>query len=256
MIIKFPVGIHGTLGETPKLRYGKKQVYPSTRMGEAAMLRQTLVDAQHYSDQLAAYEKKVKEGKFVAGEKAVPPAPQPMLSALIPLLKAELPLILTANRMDDILTAIRIVDEFKLRLVLSEGAEAHRLSRELASRNIPVLLSLQTALRLTQETEKSIYESAAILWKAGVKVAFQTGSMSNLGNLAHQAQLAIQHGLPVEEAWKALTINPAEIFGAADKIGSLEKGKSADIVIYDGDPLLSLSKIKTVIIRGKIVDNS
>lgn len=262
MIVKFPVGVDGSLGEPPKLRYGKKEQLPSTRMGEAALLRQTFVDTQDYLNEILAYEKKLKEyeqkekeGKAISEEKPAPPAANLKLQALVPVIKGELPLILTANRMDDILTVLRIAEEFKLKIILNEGADAHKVKDKLALKNIPVLLRPRAAYRLTVETEGALYENAALLQKAGVKIAFQTGSVQNLGDLLSQAQMAIAHGLLYKEALRALTINPAEIFGVSDKIGSLEKGKYADIVIFEGDPLVSPAQMKMVIVAGQIVEN-
>jgi len=260
MVLKFPVGIHGSLGEPPKLRYGKKNVNPSTRMGEAALLRQTLIDAQDYAkkiesykEKLKDYEKKEKEGKAEPDKKPIPPPTNFKMQSLIPVIKGELPLILRANRYDDILTALRIADEFKLKLILNHGADAYKTAKKLAVRNIPVILGQMPPYRSTQETMSALYENAALLHKAGVKIAFQTGSAHNLGSLLQQASLSVSHGLPYEEALKALTINPAQIFGLENELGSLEKGKRADIVIFDGDPLNSLSHIKMVITEGQIV---
>lgn len=260
MVLKFPVAVHGSLGEAPKLRYGKKSQYPSTRMGEAALLRQTLVDAQDYLSKITEYEEKLKEyqqqekeGKAEPGKKPAPPAVNFKLQSLIPIIKGEIPLILRANRYDDILTALRIAEEFKIKLILNHGANAYKAAEKLASKNIPVIVGPMTPYRQTQETLGAIYENPSLLHKAGVKIAFQTGSAHNVGKLLYEASIAAAHGLPYEEALKALTINPAEIFGLADKLGSLEEGKRADIVIFDGDPLNSLSHLKMVIIEGKIV---
>jgi imidazolonepropionase-like amidohydrolase len=166
-------------------------------------------------------------------------------------IKGKLPLLITANRYDDILTALRIAQEFKIRIIISEGAEACRVADTLASMKVPVIVRPKNAYGLTVETANAVPENAALLQKAGVKIAFQTGSIRNLGDLLPQAQEAIRHGLAPDDALRALTINPAEIFGVADKVGSLEKGKSADIVIFSEDPSLSSAKVRTVIIRGK-----
>ena len=261
MVLKFPAAVHGNLGEAPKLRYGKKGKYPSTRMGEAALLRQTLIDAQDYLGKIERYEKKLKEyrkeekeGKAEPSKRPIPPPVDFKLQSLMPVIKGELPLILRANRVDDILTALRIAEEFQLMLILNHGADAYKVAEKLASRNIPVILGPVTPYRQSQETLGALYQNASLLQKAGVKIAFQTGSAHNLGTLLYQASQAVSYGLPYEEALKALTINPAEIFGVANELGSLEEGKRADIVIFDGDPLNPLSHLKWVIIGGKIVD--
>jgi imidazolonepropionase-like amidohydrolase len=262
MIVKFPVAIHGSLGEAPKLRYGGKGQMPMTRMGEAALLRQTLLDAQAYRDDLAAYEKKARaydqkrqDGKAGDEEKPVPPAANPVSQSLLPVLEARIPMIISADRLDDILTALRIAGEFKLKIILNGGAEAYKAKERLAALGVPVLLRPRAAYRLTIETEGAMPENAFLLQKAGVKFAFQTGSFTNLGDLVSQARMAVVAGLPYKEALKALTMNAAEIFGAEDVIGSLEPGKSADIVVYDQDPITGPARLKLVIIAGRVVEN-
>jgi imidazolonepropionase-like amidohydrolase len=260
MTVKFPVAVNGSLGEPPKMRYGPKGQAPQTRMGSAALLRQMFWDVRNYislgetyEKKLAEFQKKAAGGKEDPGVPPQPPATNSQLDALIPVVKGELPLILNANRMDDILTALRIANEFSLKLILSGGAEAYRVKEELADLKIPVLLRLAAVARLTGETGKATYENAAALFKAGVTVAFQTGSTAAFGELIPQAQAAIAHGLPWEEAFKAVTIYPARIFGVADRMGSLEKGKVADIAIFDGNPFVTAAAAKIVIIGGKIV---
>ncbi len=263
MTVKSPVGIHASLGEAPKMRYGKKEMQPMTRMGEAAMLRQTLVDTQGYLNEIQAYdnklkefEKKMKEGQAKPEDKPAAPASNFMLQALVPVVRGELPLIILANRLDDILTALRIADEFKLKIVLNGGADAYKVKEKLAEKKIPVLLSPRAAYKLSVETGGATFENAASLQRAGIKIAFQTGSIAHLGDLISEARRAIEHGLSLNDALKALTVNPAEIFGVADKVGSLEKGLSADLLIFDGNPLSSPAKLKMVIIGGRVVESS
>ena len=258
MVVKFPVAVHGSMGEAPKLRYGGKGQAPSTRMGIAALLRQTFIDAQDYLDKLTSYEEKLKEyqqqekeGKADPAKKPAPPAVDFKLQSLIPIIKGELPLIVRANRMDDILTALRIAEEFKLKIILNHGADAHKVAAQLAAGNIPVIVGPLTPYRQTVETSQATYENAALLNKAGVKIAFQTGSVNNVKSLLYEAGLAVAHGLPYDQALRALTINPAEMFGVADELGSLEVGKWADVVIFEGDPLNPQTHIKMVIVWVK-----
>lgn len=261
MAVAFPAAMQAALGEAPKMRYGPKKQMPQTRMGEAALLRQTFIDAQNYLRQINDYERKrgeaqakKKKNKDVGDEVQIPPAVDLKLQALVPVLKGELPLLVTANRYDDILTALRIADEFGLKVILGEGAEAHRLKERLATEKIPVLLKPEeTAARLTLETQGAVQDNAAQLWRAGVKVAFQTGSIQDVAGLVRQAQVAAANGLPHDEALRALTLNAAEIFGVAGDLGSLDIGKSADLVIFEDDPLRGLARTKLVIIRGEVV---
>lgn len=262
MVIKFPVGMHASLGEAPKLRYGQKDQIPSTRMGEAALLRQTLINARDYVNRIISYEKRLKEyrrkekeGKAPSLEKPVPPPIDFKLQSLLPVIKRELPLIVRANRLDDILTALRIADEFRLKIVLNHGAEAYKVADILATRKIPVLVGPTSSYYQKMETRKATNQNALLLQKAGVKIAFQTGSVQNFSDLLYQAELAVSYGLAYDEALKALTLYPAQIFGVEDRLGSLEEEKIADIVIFDGDPLRSLARIKMVIIKGHIVED-
>jgi imidazolonepropionase-like amidohydrolase len=262
MVVKFPVGMHASLGEAPKMRYGPKEMQPMTRMGEAAMIRQTLVDTQGYLNDIQAYdnklkefEKKMKEGQAKIEDKPAAPAPNFMLQALLPVVRGELPLIILANRLDDILTALRIADEFKLKIILNGGSDAYKLKEKLAEKKIPVLLSPRAAYKLSVETGSATFENAASLQRAGIKIAFQTGSVAHLGDLISEARRAIEHGLSLQDALKALTINPAEIFGVADKVGSIDKGLSADLLVFDGNPLTSPAKLKMVLIEGRVVEN-
>jgi imidazolonepropionase-like amidohydrolase len=260
MTVKFPFAVHGSLGEAPKLRYGAKGQAPQTRMGSAALLRQTFWDVRNYIvlseahlKKLGEYRKKVAAGKKDPGPEPAPPAPDLRMDALVPVVKGERPLVLNANRMDDILTALRIAEEFDLKLIISGGAEAYRVGDRLAASGVPVLLRLRDAARTTEETGRADHESPVALLKAGVPFAFQTGSAIEFGELVPQAQAAVAHGLPWEEALKAVTVYPASIFGVLDRMGSLEKGKSADIVVFDGNPFSEAALAKVVIIGGKVV---
>ena len=260
MTVKFPVAVNGSLGEAPKLRYGTKGRAPMTRMGEAALLRQTFWDvrnrialAEAYQKKLAEYRKKAASGKKDPGAEPAPPAPDLKLDALVPVVQGELPLILNANRMDDILTALRIAEEFGLKLIISGGAEAFRASDRLAAAKVPVLLRLRDTARTTEETGRADYGNPVALLKAGVPFAFQTGSAIEYGELLPQAQAAVAYGLPWEEALKAVTIYPASIFGVGDRLGSLEKGKYADMTVFDGNPFVEAARARLVVIGGKVV---
>ncbi|MBP7706997.1 MAG: amidohydrolase family protein [Candidatus Aminicenantes bacterium] len=233
--------VHGSLGDVLRSRSKEGTVYPSTRMGAAALLRQTLSDARHYLDS------KLRPGT------APKPALQPQLEALVPVLKRELPLVIAANRMDDQLTALRIAGEFDVRIVIDGGAQAWRIKDRLAARKVPVILGLRTGAGTTVETDGARRDNAALLQAAGVPIAFQSGGIQDLGGLLAAVQAAVRSGLSSEAALRALTVAPAEIFGVADRLGSLEKGKHADIVIWDGDPILTPARARAVIVGGRVV---
>jgi imidazolonepropionase-like amidohydrolase len=255
MVLRSPVGIHVSLGEASKIRYGGKNRMPGTRMGAAALLRQTLVDARGYSEKLASYEKKLAayESGVEATEAKEPvrPARDLKLEALLPVLRGEIPLIVSADRFDDIHTALRIATEFDLRIILNHGAEAHRLATELSERQIPVIWGPADAPFRELESQHGIEETPGLLAQAGVRFAFQTGSIEGVTSLLDQARAAVAHGLPWEEALKALTLYPAQIFGVEEQTGSLEVGKSADLVVFDGDPLLEVSRVEMVFVGGR-----
>ncbi len=247
MIIKFPAGVHGTLGEGPKMRYGQKGVYPSTRMGEMALLRQAFLDAQQYFEGLR------RQGGATGG---MPPAKDFNLEALLPVLEGTVPLVLAADRMDDILSALRLADEFHLRVIINHGVETYKVADRLARLHVPVLIGPLTDVGSRLEEQGFCRENAARLSQAGVLFAFQTGSYTRSGALLAQANEAVAHGLPIGEALMGLTINAARIFGAEDRLGSLEVGKTADIAVFEGHPLERPSKVRLVLIEGKIVEDN
>ena len=239
MTLRSPAAVHGSLGDAIKPRSKRSGAYPYTRMGVAAALRQSLVDAGASLARLQRPDSEKKEE-------------DPAIRALIPVIKGEIPLVITANRFDDIMTALRIAAEFKIRLVINEGADAHRAAAELAAQRVPVILRTNTAYRLTVETLGAVAENADRLERAGVQIAFQSGSTQDAGNFWPQVHLAVTSGLAPEAALRALTINPAVIFGLADLVGSIEPGKSADIAIFPANPILAVVPAKWVIVGGKI----
>jgi imidazolonepropionase-like amidohydrolase len=253
MVVRSPAAVHGTLGEVLKPRSKQNSAYPYTRMGTAALLRQTLSDAQDHLRRLGDAERKRSAAK---GGATVPPLPQvsPVVQALLPVIKGDLPLILTANRYDDILTALRIADEFKIRLVIDEGAEACRAKEELAAGRVPVILRTCAALCRMIETAGAVFENAALLRKAGVMIAFKSGPSLDGEDLLDQVRTAARHGLAPEDALRALTADAAAILGAGDVAGSLEAGRSADIVVFPADPFASATGPETIIMGGVVIE--
>jgi imidazolonepropionase-like amidohydrolase len=235
MVVKQKVGIHINLGST------SKGVYPDkiqTRMGIVAVLNETLIKAKEYLQKKQSDE---------------PPDYNARYEALIPVLKKQMPVIVRAHRLDDIWTGIRICEKFGLKMILSHATDAYKIADELAKRNIPVILGPVNIQPSVPETFGATYENARILYEAGVKIAIQTGGCHNVRNLPYAAGLAVAYGLPEEEALKAITINPAQIFGVEDKVGCIKKGAIANLVIVDGVPLQPLTHIKGVLIKGKFL---
>ena len=176
------------------------------------------------------------------------------LEALVPVVERKLPLITTANREQDIRDAIAFADRAKIDIVIAGGGEASYVAQLLKDRNIPVIVSD----RLTMPTREddfhaSSYQLAGELAKAGVKVAFSSGDSTNSRLIPYNAAMSVAWGMPRDEAVKALTINAAEILGVADRLGSLEAGKDANLFIASGDPLEIRTQITRVIVAGSDV---
>src|SRR4029450_970808 len=168
----------------------------------------------------------------------------------MPVSNGVLAIIVRAHRADDILTGIAIADEFGLRMILDQGTEAYKVAGELAKRRIPVLVGPITTQPERMETLGAIYENAARLQAAGVKIAIQTDEVHHVRHLPFEAGLAVAYGLPWEEAIRAITLSPAEIFGVQDKIGSLTAGAEANLFLADGDPLEPATKSQKGYSRG------
>jgi imidazolonepropionase-like amidohydrolase len=177
------------------------------------------------------------------------------MESMLPVLDGRLPVAITATRERAILDAIQFADKQKIRMVLVQPRELGKAASELKSRNIPVILGRTLELPLEED---DAYDAAFTLpaeaFKAGLKIAFGTFDNEFVRDLPYNAATAVAYGLPYQEAWKAITLNPAEIWGAAKQIGSLEKGKWGDLMLTTGDPLETETEVKTLFIKGKEVD--
>ena len=257
MIIAAPCGMKVALGENPKRVYGEQKKTPSTRMGNAAVLREWLTKAQGYLEKWERYERKLNEYKISKndGNEPEPPERDLRLEALGRVLKGEIPVHIHAHRADDILTALRIADEFGIKdVVLIHATEGYKIADILAKKSVPCVVGPILFSRTKYELRGMNPKNPAILSKAGVKIAIQTDQMSAVKYILFDAALAVKEGMNEEEALKAITIYPAEILGIADRVGSLEEGKDADIVIMGGYPLdVKDSKVERVFITGKEV---
>jgi imidazolonepropionase-like amidohydrolase len=251
MTLLSPAGVKMSLGEGPKSAYGSKGNLPSTRMGSAFVIRQALTEAREYVNQWDAYEKK-KE----SDEDAEPPKRDLKIEPLAELLRGRLTAFIECYRVDDIATALRLIDEFELKAVLVGCAEGYRLSDEIAKRKIPVIVSpLGVGPRRTEMEELSI-ENAAKLYESGVRVVIKSDDALGVGSLRElplAAALAVKGGLAREPALRSITLTAAEVLGVDDRIGSLEPGKDADIVLFDGDPLHYRTRVVRVLIDGETV---
>jgi imidazolonepropionase-like amidohydrolase len=215
---------------------------------QLAALRQKLEDAQAYA--------KAKDAR--ATDKSLPPRPvDHVLEALIPVVKGELPVLMVANAEREIKGAIEIADKYKLKLIISGAGDAWKVASTLKEKNIPVIIGPVTDVPGNEDDDYDInYSHAAKLYKAGVKFAFQTDDAAYVRNLPYQAGTSAAFGLPKDEALKAVTLYPAQIFGVDKLLGSVEVGKIANLIVTDGDPLEFKTIVKSMFINGKPVDLS
>ncbi len=242
-VLKNPAGIKAALGENPKRVYGEQKKAPVTRMANAGLLREALVSAQNYGC-------KLNRGN-------VDPSKKPDRSlkdeALLKVLKGELPLLVHAHRSDDILTALRIADEFNIRISLQHATEGHKIPHELARRGIPAVVGPSLSARVKVELKDRTFATPGIMAQAGVKVALMTDHpVIPVQYLSLTAALAVREGMNEEDALKAITINAAEILGVAGRVGSLKPGKDADIIILTGHPLDWRTRVELVLVGGAI----
>ncbi|MDT3701172.1 MAG: amidohydrolase [Thermincola sp.] len=246
MVVKNPVGLKVAFGENPKRVHGSNKKSPMTRMATAAVLRENLVKAYNYM------------GKLEQGTRDPEKMPDRDLKmeSMVRVLKRELPLRAHAHRADDIMTAVRIADEFNLRLVIEHCTEGFKIADELARRNIPAIVGPLLTNRSKVELQFRTHANAGILSKAGVKVAIMTDHpVIPINYLSLCAALAVKAGMEETDALKAITINAAQIIGLADRIGSIQPGRDADLLIMNGEPLELKTRIEQVFINGKAINH-
>jgi imidazolonepropionase-like amidohydrolase len=253
MIVRSPVAMH--VGFTP-LRTG---TYPGSLMGVFSTLRQMMLDAQRYRDSMQIYERNPRGTRRPETDRS--------LAALIPVLEGRMPVVMLANSEREINRALDLASEFKLKLIVAGGREADQVADRLAKQNVPVLLSLNLPRRTTAAMPEAdpeplrvlrerveAQQTAGKLAKAGVKFAFQSGSMTNISDLLVNANKTIENGLQPLDALRAFTIWPAEILGVKDQLGSIEAGKIANLTVTRGDLFDRNSRIAHVFIDGRPVD--
>ena len=175
------------------------------------------------------------------------------LEAMIPVVRGEVPGIFDVESADDIRTVLSLADSFGLRVVLRGASEAWRLADTLAARRIPVIVGPTTVNPGPDDPYDAIYGNPGVLARAGVQIAFRTNDAADSRNLPYNAALATAYGLDAEEALRSITINPARIWGVADRYGSIETGKVANLIVTTGDPLDVRSVVRHLFIRGQLV---
>lgn len=235
ILVSEAAGMSASLGEVPRQSFGDEA--PRTRMGAVGLLREALVRAGE------------------AGRRRDGAARDLGLAALARVLTGELPLRVQANTPEDIMSAVRVGREFDARIVIDVGVGAHQVARQLADADIPVVVGPNIIgaggggrFEFALHTE----ENAARLHRAGVQIALSTDGASGR-SVVMEAAVARAHGLPEAEALRAVTLNAATILGAADRLGSVEKGKDADLVIWTAHPLGTWAKAERVIVDGRLV---
>ena len=235
MVLMNPAEVKMALGENPKRNFGSKNQSPSTRMGSGALLRDAFLKAKSY---MAKREKD-------------PETPiNYQLEPLVKVLKGELKARIHAHRADDIMMALRAADEFGFQLSIEHASEAHIIAEEVRKRNVPCVLG-PSMTRTKVETTRKDFAAAGILEKAGVKVCITTDAgvvpqeyLRTCVALSHRA------GMSEAGAIRAMTLTSAEIIGVENRVGSLDVGKDADVLILDGHPLELLSQVEKVYVNG------
>lgn len=238
MILRQPAGVKIAFGENPIKIYSAKDRPPSTRMTIAGLIRENLAAAKDYARKLPDVDCNLR------------------LEILAKVLSGEIPLRAHAHTAEDIMTAIRIAEEFNVRLTLEHATAGHKVADAIAARGIPAAIGPSITARVKVELKDRTYRTPAILHAAGVKVALITDHpFLPINGLRLEAGLAIKEGLPTDTALRAITLNAAEIIGVDSRVGSIEQGKDADLVIFDGDPFTIATKVDSVFINGEAVYN-
>lgn len=234
MIYKNPAGLKAALGENPKRVYSQQKKAPITRMASASLLREALFVAGQNMNKSDLNPREVYRQK-------------PLQSVL----RKEMPLMVHAHRADDILTALRIKDEFDIDMIIQHGTEAFKVADELVKRNVPVLLGPLLVNRAKVEMKEVSFKNAARLDQQGVKFSFITDHpVIPIKYLRECAAIAVREGLDEGTALRALTITPAQILKIDHEIGSITAGKRADMVIFDGHPFDFRSQVRYTIVDG------
>lgn len=244
MVMLSPSGIKAATGENPKGAYGSRNIMPKTRMGVAALLRETLVKAQNY-------QKKIEQA---ADKPEKMPGRDLGLDNIVKVLKRELPLRVHCHRADDAVTVMRVAREFNIEITIEHATEGYKIADELAANDVPIVVGPTISSRSKIEVRDSSLATPALCAEAGVKVALMTDHpIIPVWYLPICAGIAVKHGMDETVAMRAITLTAAEICGVADRIGSLEVGKEADIVVWDDHPFEFTTHVEYTIVNGSIV---
>ncbi len=242
MVVRFPADMKMALGH--KYAYAAKGVMPMTKMGAAYLVRQAMLDAADYKRALE------KAAKAKAGTPEASPPPRDLKKeAMLKVLDREIPVHIHVAPADDIMTAVRLAEEFNfLRLSLGHADEAWKVADKLAEKKVAVVVGPRM---IVYDDDNRLINLARFLIEKGVETSLMTDAdVVQQSFLRAQASVAVKYGLDPAEALKAITINPARLTGLADRLGTLEAGKDADFVVFDGDPFDLQSRVLKVFIDG------
>jgi imidazolonepropionase-like amidohydrolase len=251
MVVTNPAAMKFAMGENPKSVYHGKNQPPETRMMTAAIIREYLSKAKKYSD--AVLKAKQQPEKDDEDENEEPDFDMKM-EALMPVVRGELAAHFHAHRADDIFTAIRISREFGLRYSIVHCTEGYLIADELKKDGVTAIVGPNLCDRSKPELSALSFENPVVLSRAGIDIAITTDHpVIPLQYLPLCASLAVKAGMDTYEALRAITINPARILGIDNRVGSVKAGKDADLVLFDGNPLDVMTRVKRVIINGETV---
>jgi imidazolonepropionase-like amidohydrolase len=222
--------------------------FPFTRMGMAAQLRQAFIDAQEYDQKQSAYERK----KAREGDKAGPPPKRDLkMEALLPYLRGQKPVVLAAEEPNDVQTAMDIANEFHLKVIFNHLTHSAAILDKVAASGFPVIVGSIYEQPKESERYDAVFRLPAEMAQHHIKIAFASYDAHNSRNLPYAAGYSVAFGLPYDEALKALTLNPAQMWGVDKELGSLDVGKTANVVVANGDPLDVKTDVKHVFIDGR-----
>ncbi|MCP8615809.1 amidohydrolase [Salirhabdus salicampi] len=238
MIVKEPSGLKAATGENPKRVHGDKGKMPTTRMGVAALLRKKLIEGQNYLNE----RESEKIGRNLE------------LENIAKVLRKEIPLRVHAHRAEDIATVLRLKREFDIELTIEHGTEGHLMADYIAKHNVSIAVGPTMTSRSKVELENRGWHTLTAFADAGVPFAITTDHpVVTIDHLITSAIMGIKYGLPEATALQALTLNAAKHIGIDHQVGSLEVGKDADVVIWNGDPFDLRNCVVTTILNGKVV---
>lgn len=255
MTMRFPSALVLALGEPPKATYAPRNETPVTRMGTAAVIRKALSAAEDYAEARTESGEGSWLDRLVGGGGDEAPERDLGKEALARALRGEIPALFTARREDDLRTALRLGREFDLRVEIADGLEGYLMADALARADVPVHVGPVMERLAALETVNASLENAAILARAGVPVTFRSGYedyVPKVRVVLFEAAVAAAHGLGPERALRALTIDAARRLEVADRVGSLEPGKHADLVLFGGDPFETTTRVRAVVVEGAV----